>query len=185
MKRIIRLTESDLARIVKRVMNENELGELDKSTWKKISQNVKDKGYDEFASRINKHSMKFGTGGQKLMFDFTSETGTEMSGELDDLPKFRNSWKSYDNEVTEDFALKLIQYNEDGEYENTKVIECNVIYPRVGNELKLDLFISRGDVPIKASNKKSAMNLINYLNEHGIKMPKGHKIDWRSFTKGY
>jgi hypothetical protein len=183
MKRIIRLTESDLTRIVKMVIKENELGELDRSTWEKISQNVKGKGYDEFASRIKKHSREFGTGGEKYMLDFVTEKGTELSGELDDLPKFRNVRKNNNVDVTEDFALKLVQYNEDGEYDNTIIIECNVIYPREGDNVKLNLF--RGDLEIKVSNKKSANNLINYLNKHGIKIPEGFKIDWRSFTKGY
>jgi hypothetical protein len=183
MKKIIRLTESDLTRIVKRIIKENELGELDRLTWEKISQNVKDKGYNEFASRINKHSREFGTGGEKYIFDFVTEQGAELSGELDDLPKFRNVWKNYNVEITEDFALKLIQYNEDGEYDNTIVIQCNVIYPREGDNVKLNLF--RGDLEIKASNRKSANNLINYLNKHEIKIAEGFKIDWRSFTQGY
>jgi len=191
-----KLTERDFSRIVNRVINESdirhlvgrvleeqkEIRELNKSTWRNIAKNVKDRGYDEFSSRIEKHGRDFGIGGDEFIFDFVTERGNEMSGEFDHEPKFHHNWKNYDTEVTDDFMIKITQHDEGMK---SKTIEGIVVYPRSGNDVKLSLFTDGGNTPIKASNRKSAMNLINYLTENGIKIPNKFRIDWRSFTEGY
>ena len=55
MKRIIRLTESDLTRLVKKTIME-----LDRSTYEKASDVASEKGYNKLSDRFREHGKEFG-----------------------------------------------------------------------------------------------------------------------------
>lgn len=75
MRKIIRLTEHDLTRIVKRTIME-----LDKSTYDSASEIAKERGYSKLADRFKEHGKNFGLNSDKNQINLViQKDGTEDS----------------------------------------------------------------------------------------------------------
>lgn len=79
MKKIIRLTERDLTRLVKRTVME-----LDRSTYDKAADDAGEKGYNKLSDRFREHGKEFGTVKEKnkITMDVISNSKKIMATEL-------------------------------------------------------------------------------------------------------
>ena len=87
MRRIIRLTERDLTRLVKRTITE-----LDRSTYEKASDVAGEKGFNKLSDKFREHGREFGLGREKsIIVMVTVERGeeTELYVRVDSI---KNTW---------------------------------------------------------------------------------------------
>jgi len=169
MKRIIRLTEGDLSRIVRRVIRENQLNELEKSTWGKIASDVEGR-YPKLSKRIMQHSEKYGTTREEDKIILVLSNGETIEG----IPfgRAKSEKISFDLEIEQDMV-----YVDEKDGEEKK------------GTLLIIQYLGSGDIELNFRNqrayvqdKRSAKNLIKIL---GNTLYNPSEIDLRSFIEGY
>jgi hypothetical protein len=144
MKKVIRLTESDLMRIVKRTISE-----LDRSTYDKASEIANKKGYTKLADKFASHGKEFGLNQDKDIISIVV--------------------KKQDEKTHRVRILKLEGYSQ-GEFEmttedvdtgDTKVFDIN----KYSNNIE---FFLNGNYPALPETRKDARKILKQFENIGV-----------------
>ena len=147
MKKIIRLTESDLMRIVKKTINE-----LDRSTYEKAAMAADKKGYSKLADRFTSHGKEFGLNQERETISMVVEKNKKVyKVRILKLGAPRNGY--YQNEfdmTTEDV-------------ETGKMMKFTIIKLSNG----MDIFLNE-NYPALPETRKDARKLLKQFENIGI-----------------
>jgi hypothetical protein len=186
MKKIIKLTERDLTRIVKRVIKENEMSELFRSTYSRAAEKAREKGLEGLGDRFRSHGKRHGgIEGDKNIISVTPQKDPSYKFDIM-LPSDSNV--SYDFEKSEDdthiWVIKNVEIL--NELDDAKLIvnlytlsseDENKPVDRI--ELRLEDGSGTKGFLVKCSNRKYAKTIVNYL-ENALD---GEGLDFSNFDE--
>ena len=158
MRRIIRLTERDLTRLVKRTITE-----LDRSTYEKAADVAGEKGFNKLSDRFREHGKEFGLGQEKEnIIMVVKHLGQEKEIELRmiSLKKESNTSNTYTLE-TEDLDKGIKRDFEIGKY--VDILEFRLM----------------GNHPSLPATRKDAIKVLKMFEGKGVDVS---KIDPRSIS---
>jgi len=147
MGRIIRLTERDLTRLVKRTITE-----LDRSTYEKAADVAGEKGFNKLSDRFREHGKKFGLGQEKdNIIMVVKHLGQEKEIELRmiSLKKESNTSNTYTLE-TEDLDKGIKRDFEIGKY--VDILEFRLM----------------GNHPSLPATRKDAIKVLRFFEDNGF-----------------
>jgi hypothetical protein len=167
---------SELKHLVKKIIKENTLNELEKSTWEKISTDVKGK-YPGLSSRVLSHSDKYGTESEKEKIVLVIDDMFEL--EIRPYGNTENNF--YDGGTGNRYFNKRFKYNDKNQgIEGTGSIGVEQVQLSNSGESELNLTY-RG----KSAKVKDRRSAINFIKSLGNNLQDPNKINTRSFTAGY
>ena len=158
MGRIIRLTERDLTRLVKRTITE-----LDRSTYEKAADVAGEKGFNKLSDRFREHGKEFGLGQEKNNITMVIKYGGEekpIELRMISLEKESNISNTYTLE-TEDLDKGIKRDFEIGKYHD------NMEFHLMGNH------------PSLPATRKDAKKVLRFFEDNGFRVS---KIDPRSIS---
>jgi len=158
MRRIIRLTERDLTRLVKRTITE-----LDRSTYEKAADVAGEKGFNKLSDRFREHGKEFGLGQEKNNITMVIKYGGEekpIELRMISLEKESNISNTYTLE-TEDLDKGIKRDFEIGKYHD------NMEFHLMGNH------------PSLPATRKDAKKVLRFFEDNGFRVS---KIDPRSIS---
>jgi hypothetical protein len=144
MKKVIRLTESDLMRIVKRTISE-----LDRSTYDKASEIANKKGYTKLADKFASHGKEFGLNQDKDIISIVVKKQDEKTHRVRILKLAVYSQREF--EMT----------TEDVDTGATKVFDIN----KYSNNIE---FFLNGDYPALPETRKDARKILKQFENIGV-----------------
>ena len=160
MGRIIRLTERDLTRLIKRTITE-----LDRTTYEKAADVAGEKGFNKLSDRFRKHGREFGSGQERDNITMVVKYGGE-EGPIDlrmiGLKKEPNISNAYTLE-TEDLDKGLKRDFEINLNMNTITIE----------------FFLMGNHPSLPATRKDERKVLRFFEDNGFSVS---NIDPRSIS---
>jgi len=158
MGRIIKLTERDLTRLVKRTITE-----LDRSTYEKAADVAGEKGFNKLSDRFREHGKEFGLGQEKNNITMVIKYGGEekpIELRMISLEKESNISNTYTLE-TEDLDKGIKRDFEIGKYHD------NMEFHLMGNH------------PSLPATRKDAIKVLKMFEGKGVDVS---KIDPRSIS---
>ena len=158
MGRIIKLTERDLTRLVKRTITE-----LDRSTYEKAADVAGEKGFNKLSDRFREHGKEFGLGQEKNNITMVIKYGGEekpIELRMISLEKESNISNTYTLE-TEDLDKGIKRDFEIGKYHD------NMEFHLMGNH------------PSLPATRKDAKKVLRFFEDNGFRVS---KIDPRSIS---
>jgi|688.fasta_scaffold138632_4 hypothetical protein len=147
MGRIVRLTERDLTRLVKRTITE-----LDRSTYEKAADVAGEKGFNKLSDRFREHGKEFGLGQEKNNITMVvKHLGQEKEIELRmiSLKKESNTSNTYTLE-TEDLDNGIKRDFEIGKYFDNME------------------FLLMGNHPSLPATRKDAKKVLRFFEDNGF-----------------
>jgi len=144
MKKVIRLTESDLMRIVKRTISE-----LDRSTYDKASEIANKKGYTKLADKFASHGKEFGLNQDKDIISIVVKKQDEKTHRVRILKLEGYSQREF--EMT----------TEDVDTGAKKVFDIN----KYSNNIE---FFLNGDYPALPETRKDARKILKQFENIGV-----------------
>ena len=160
MKKVIRLTERDLTRLIKRTITE-----LDRTTYEKAADVAGEKGFNKLSDRFREHGREFGSGQERDNITMVVKYGGE-EGPIDlrmiGLKKEPNISNAYTLE-TEDLDKGLKRDFEINLNMNTITIE----------------FFLMGNHPSLPATRKDARKVLRFFEDNGFSVS---NIDPRSIS---
>jgi hypothetical protein len=159
MKRIIRLTESDLTRLVKKTIME-----LDRSTYEKAADVAGEKGFNKMSDRFREHGKEFGLNQERD--NITMVIGRGLHPHVLNLRV---------NIIKKDPNNNVTYHMETEELDNGNVIRMFELnkYPD-----KIE-FYSNGQYPSLPQTRKDAIKVLKMFEGKGVDVS---KIDPRSIS---
>jgi len=123
MRKVVKLTEKELEKIVRRMVKEESIQELDKATYDSAAAQADERGYKALSRRLSKHGKEYGKLSKDATLDLVSREGmahddtqTYKILDVEVLPTGANL--SVTNEkITEPFKIKVITYPSEGRIE--------------------------------------------------------------------
>ena len=160
MARIIRLTERDLTRLVKRTIME-----LDRSTYEKAADVAGEKGYNKLSDRFREHGKEFGLNQEKDNITMV----VKRAGE----------------EVPID--LRLIGLKEEPNISNAYTLETEDLDKGLKRDFEINLnmntitieFFLMGNYPSLPATRKDARKVLRFFEDNGFSVS---NIDPRSIS---
>jgi len=147
MKKIIRLTESDLTRLVKRTIME-----LDRSTYERAADNANQRGYSKLGNRFREHGKEFGlnqeTGNVTMVVKYGDEEQT-LNVRINSV------------EGEPGYSMSYAMKTEDLETGNKKTFMINK-YPG-----EMEFYLS-GDYPSLPKTRMDAKKVLKAFESSGI-----------------
>lgn len=174
------VNDKSLERLVKKVIREEKLQELDKTTYDSAAKKASDKGMSSLSDRFKKHGEEHGLGKEKEIFtlvfkdrDGEHEQTYKVNNIEVDGKQFKMKLDGHDNsnyeeqdQITHNFAGFL-----------SKSIQLDQNTP--GNVIKV---WKSGEWRALAKTRLDAKRLLNILNINGVDT---RNVDPRSLTYGY
>ena len=166
MSKVVKLTEKELEKIVRRMVKEESIQELDKATYDSAAAQADERGYKALSRRLSKHGKEYGKLSKDATLDLVSREGmahddiqTYKILDVEVLPTGANL--SVTNEkITEPFKIKVMTYPGEGRIEVRR-------------------FSSNGDRTL-AKTLRDAVKFMNILKHNGVK----GDFDPKLFTYG-
>jgi len=166
MGKVVKLTEKELEKIVRRIVKEESIQELDKATYDSAAAQADERGYKALSRRLSKHGKEYGKLSKDATLDLVSREGmahddiqTYKILDVEVLPTGANL--SVTNEkITEPFKIKVMTYPSEGRIEVRR-------------------FSSNGDRTL-AKTLRDAVKFMNILKHNGVK----GDFDPKLFTYG-
>jgi hypothetical protein len=158
MKRIIRLTERDLTRLVKRTIME-----LDRSTYEKAADVAGEKGFNKMSDRFREHGKEFGLNQERDNITMVVEHGGEdkvLYLRVESIKKDPNNGVTF-NMDTEDIEKGTERRFELNKYSN-----------------KIEFYLN-GQFPSLPQTRKDAIKVLKMFEGNGVDVS---KIDPRSIS---
>ena len=160
MARIIRLTERDLTRLVKRTIME-----LDRSTYEKAADVAGEKGFNKLSDRFREHGREFGSGQERDNITMVVKYGGE-EGPID----LRMIGLKYNNKISKNvYTLET----EDLDKGLKRDFELNIL-PHDTIE-----FFLMGNHPSLPATRKDAMKVLRFFENNDVDVS---TIDPRSIS---
>ena len=166
MSKVVKLTEKELEKIVRRMVKEESIQELDKASFVSAAAQADERGYKALSRRLSKHGKEYGKLSKDATLDLVSREGmahddiqTYKILDVEVLPTGANL--SVTNEkITEPFKIKVMTYPGEGRIEVRR-------------------FSSNGDRTL-AKTLRDAVKFMNILKHNGVK----GDFDPKLFTYG-
>ena len=158
MKKIIRLTESDLTRLVKRTIME-----LDRSTYEKAADVAGEKGFNKMSDRFREHGKEFGLNQERdniTMVVGRGDGDLVLNLRVNSLKKDPNNGVSYNME-TEELDKGIERKFEVNKYSD-----------------KIEFYLN-GQFPSLPQTRKDAKKVLKMFEGNGVDVS---KIDPRSIS---
>jgi len=187
MKKIIKLNENDIENLVKKIIKEDRLQELDKLTYDSAAEKASERGIPALSDRFRKHGQEHGLGKEKEQFTLVIDHSS--LGEREYTYKVESVEEMEDGKT---LKIKLV------DIDNPQNVHTYTGSIRLTNPNKNSRSLKRGDYKLilyfrdnyytLAKTRKDAKNLLNMLikNMGGKHMFHPLKnIDPRTLTLGY
>ena len=158
MARIIRLTERDLTRLVKRTITE-----LDRSTYEKAADVAGEKGYNKLSDRFREHVKEFGLGKERDNIVMVIKYG----GEEKPIELRMISLKSDSN-----YSMSFTLETEDLDTGTKRNFEINKFSDKIE-------FYLMGNHPSLPQTRKDAKKVLRVFEDNGVDVS---NIDLRSIS---
>ena len=149
MGRIIRLTERDLTRLVKRTIME-----LDRSTYEKAADVAGEKGYNKLSDRFREHGKEFGLGQERDNIVMVVKYG----GEEGPINLRMNNLKS-DSNISNAYTLET----EDLDKGLKRDFEINLNM----NTITIEFYLM-GNYPSLPATRKDARKVLRFFEDNGF-----------------
>lgn len=158
MGRIIRLTERDLTRLVKRTITE-----LDRSTYDSAADVAGEKGFKKLSDRFREHGREFGSGQERdniiMVVKHAGEEGP--------------------------INLRLISLKKESNISTTFTLETEDLDTRIKRDFIIDKYSNKlefylmGNHPSLPATRKDARKVLRFFEDNGVDVS---KIDPRSIS---
>jgi len=158
MRKIIRLTESDLTRLVKRTIME-----LDRSTYEKAADVAGEKGFNKMSDRFREHGKEFGLNQERDNITMVVGRG---DGDLILNLRVESIKKDPNNGVTFNMDTKDIEKGTERRFELNKYSD------------KIEFYLN-GQFPSLPQTRKDAIKVLKMFEGKGVDVS---KIDPRSIS---
>ena len=158
MARIIRLTERDLTRLVKRTIME-----LDRSTYEKAADVAGEKGYNKLSDRFREHGKEFGLGQERDNIVMVVKYG----GEEGPINLRMNNLKSDSN-----YSMSFTLETEDLDTGIKRNFEINKYSDKIE-------FYLMGNHPSLPQTRKDAKKVLRFFENNDVDVS---KVDPRSIS---
>jgi hypothetical protein len=158
MKRIVKLTEADLTRLVKRTITE-----LYRSTYEKAADVAGEKGYNKLSDRFREHGKEFGLGQEKNNITMVIKYGGE------------------ENPI----ELRIISLKSDSNYSMSFTLETEDLDTGTKRNFLLNKFSDKiefylmGNHPSLPQTRKDAKKVLRVFEDNGVDVS---NIDLRSIS---
>jgi len=158
MKRIVKLTEADLTRLVKRTITE-----LYRSTYEKAADVAGEKGYNKLSDRFREHGKEFGLGQEKNNITMVIKYGGE------------------ENPI----ELRIISLKSDSNYSMSFTLETEDLDTGTKRNFEINKFSDKiefylmGNHPSLPQTRKDAKKVLRVFEDNGVDVS---NIDLRSIS---